>query len=445
MSGIAGQSQSDTPAVAGKGGIHRKPLFFYGWVMVAITIIGMILVYGTRHSFSVFFPPILSEFGWSRGSTALMLSLNILLYGLMAPVSGSLYDRWKPHRLILIGAFVLGLATAGCAFARKLWHFYVLFGVLMPVGSAFSGWPLLGPTLANWFAKRRGLVIGLAQMGGGLSFTYGIFVEFVISQVGWRYTYFVIAGLVIVVLVPLYLFLYRYHPEKKGLKPYGADEPRVAVELDARATESQKTVPRDWTLRKALRTYQLWALITAQSLYWGVGAYLVLGHQIKFAEDVGYSSAFAASVFALFGIFSAAGQLSSSLSDWIGREKTMTIAVILALGAVTALLSVRDTSQPWLLYLYAVCFGYGAGLAAPALYAGLADIFHGRHFGVLSGLLLAGFGIGGVMGPWLGGFIYDMTGSYTSAFIFVMVCFCLSCIMMWVAAPRKAQKLRAQL
>ena len=445
MTGPADQSQRNTAISDEKGGVNRKPLFFYGWVMVVISIIGMMLVYGTRHSFSVLFPPILGEFGWSRGSTALMLSLNILLYGLTAPIAGSLYDRWKPHRLILIGAILLGLATAGCAFARELWHFYLLFGVLMPVGSAFSGWPLLGPTLTNWFAKKRGMVIGLAQMGGGLSFTYGIFVEFVISQVGWRHAYFVIAGIVIAVLVPLYLFFYRYRPGEKGLKPYGADDQRVAIELDASAAEGQKSVPHDWTLRKALRTYQLWFLVVTQSLYWGVGAYLVLGHQVKFAEDVGYSSTFAASIFALFGIFAVAGQLSAALSDWIGREKTGTIAVILTLGALTALLSVRDTSQPWLLYLYGIGFGYGAGLCAPTIYAGLADIFHGRHFGVLSGLLLAGFGIGGAIGPWLGGFIYDVTGSYTSAFIFAMVCFGLSAITLWIAAPRKAEKLRAKL
>lgn len=428
-----------------KSGEVRKPLFFYGWVMVGIAIIAMVLVYGTRHSFSVFFPPILGEFGWSRGSTAFMLSLNLLMYGLTAPIAGSLYDHWKPRRVILIGVTVLALATAGCAFARELWHFYLLFGVLMPVGTACSGWPLLGPTLANWFAKRRGLVIGLAQAGGGLSFTYGLFVEFIIVQVGWRYTYFVIAGILVAVLLPLYLFFYSYRPEQKGRKPYGADDTRGAIELETSAAVDRESVPNDWTLRKALSTYQLWFLIAAQSLYWGVGAFLVLGHQVKFAEDVGYSSTFAASVFALFGIFTAAGQLSSSLSDWMGREKTMTIAVILTLGAMAALISVHDTSQPWLLYLYAICFGYGAGLSSPAIYTGLADIFCGRHFGILSGLFMCGFGIGGVIGPWLGGFIYDLTGSYTSAFIFAVVCFTLSGVVFWIAAPRKAGKLRAKL
>ncbi len=425
--------------------MDKKPRFFYGWVVVGIATVGMILIYGTRHSFAVFFPPILEEFGWSRGSTALMLSLNLLVYGLTAPIAGSLCDRWKPHRLVLIGIAVLGLATAGCAFARELWHFYLLFGVLMPVGSAFSGTPMLGPTLANWFAKRRGMVIGLAQMGGGLSFTYGMFVEFIISQVGWRYTYFVIAGILLAVMLPLYLLFFKCRPEDKGLKPYGAEDERVAVALDASAAVERKSAPQGWTLRKALRTYQLWFLIAAQSLYWGLGAYMVLGHQIKFAEDVGYSVTFAASVFALFGVFTAAGQLSSSLSDWIGREKTVTIAVILTLGALTALISVRDTSQPWLLYLYAIFFGYGAGLTSPAIYAALADIFYGRHFGVLSGLLLCGFGIGGVIGPWLSGLIYDITGSYTSAFIIAMVAFALSCLSIWIAAPRKAEKLRAQL
>ncbi len=428
-----------------KGGVGRKPLFFYGWVIVGIATVGMILIYGIRHSFAVFFPPILEEFGWSRGSTALMLSLNLLVYGLTAPIAGSLCDRWKPHRLILIGAAVLGLATAGCAFARELWHFYLLFGVLIPVGTACSGTPLLMPTLANWFAKRRGMVIGLAQAGGGLSFTYGMFVEFIISQVGWRYTYFVIAGILLAVLLPLYLLYYKYRPEDKGLKPYGAEEEKVAVMLEAGAIAEQQPLTRGWTLRKALGTYQFWFLIGAQSFYWGLGAYMVLGHQVKFAEDVGYSGTFAASVFALFGIFTAAGQLSSSLSDWIGREKTVTIAAILAIGALAALISVRDTSQPWLLYLYAICFGYGGGLASPAIFAGLADIFYGRHFGVLSGLLMCGFGVAGVIGPWLSGFIHDLTGSYINAFTLAMASFALSAVSIWVAAPRKAEELRAQL
>jgi len=420
----------------------KGPRLFYGWIIVGITVVNMTLIYGIRHSFSVFFPPILDEFGWARGSTALMMSLNILIYGFSAPVAGTLGDRWKPRRIMPIGVAVLGVATASCAFANQLWHFYVLFGVLAPIGTAFSGYPLLGPAVANWFAKRRGLAMGLGQMGGGLSFVYGIFAEFTISQLGWRYAYVVLAGILVVVLSPLYLLFFHYRPEDRNVRPYGAAE-LSAVETQKSTTAAiRNRLSRDWTLGQAMGTYQLWLLVLSQSLYWGLGTYLVLAHQVKFTGDVGYSSMFSASVFGLFGIFFAGGQASAFISDWIGREKTITLATILSIGALVALLSVKDSSQPLLLYVYATCFGYGTGLFSPTLVAGTADIFHGRHFGGIAALLLTGMGVAAFIGPWLGGYIYDISGSYSSAFILCMVCFGLACIAVWIAAPRNAAMLR---
>lgn len=421
----------------------KGPRLFYGWIIVGITVVSMTLIYGIRHSFSVFFPPILDEFGWARGSTALMMSLNILIYGFFAPVAGSLGDHWKPRRIMPIGVAVLGVATAGCAFANQLWHFYLLFGVLVPIGSAFTGWPLLGPALANWFAKSRGLAMGLGQMGGGFSFVYGVFAEFTISQLGWRYAYVVLAGILVAVLSPLYLLFFHYRPEDKNVRPYGAAElPAVETSKSTTAVVRNR-LSRDWTLRQAMGTYQLWLLVLSQSLYWGLGTYLVLAHQVKFTGDAGYSSMFSASVFGLFGIFFAGGQASAFISDRIGREKTITLAAILSIGALVALLSVKDSSQPLLLYIYATCFGYGTGLYSPTLVAGTADIFYGRHFGGIAALLLTGMGVAAVIGPWLGGYIYDISGSYSGAFLLCMGCFCLACIAVWIAAPRNAGKLRA--
>jgi MFS family permease len=405
----------------------------------------MTLVYGVRHSFSIFFPPILDEFGWSRGSTALMLSLNLLVYGFTAPVAGSLADRWQPRKVLLIGATILGLATASCAFARELWHFYLLFGVLVPIGMACSGWPIFGPTMSNWFARKRGQAMGLSQIGGGFSFVYGMYAEFAISQLGWRYAYFVLAGTLVTILLPLYFFFFHYHPEYKGLKAYGATELTRAHDATPEVDKTKNHAPRDWTLRGAMGIHQLWLMMFSYFLYWGVGCYLVLGHQVKFAQDVGYSSTFAASVFALFGISLSVGQLTAGISDWIGREITVTLASILAIGALIALLSVQDSSQSWLLYLYAIGFGYGSGLYSPTMTAGMADIFHGRHFGAIHALLLTGMGIGGAIGPWLGGSIYDISGSYSSAFILCMVGFAIACVAVWIAAPRHAARLRARM
>lgn len=152
---------------------------------------------------------------------------------------------------------------------------------------------------------------------------------------------------------------------------------------------------------------------------------------------------FSASIFGLLGIFLAGGQASAFISDRIGREKTITLAAILSIGSLVVLLSVKDTSQPLLLYVYAICFGYGGGLFSPTIFAGTADIFHGRHYGGIAALLLTGMGVGAAIGPWLGGYIYDISGSYSGAFLLCIVCFSLACIAVWIAAPRNAGKLRA--
>ncbi len=265
--------------------IVRFP-FFYGWVIVCIAIVSMTLIYGIRHTFSVFFPSILDEFGWSRGSTAIMLSLSILVYGFLAPLAGSLGDRWKPRRVILIGIVVLALATAGCGFARELWHLYLLFGIIAPIGTAFCGWPLMAPALANWFVKRRGLILGLGQMGGGLSFAYGIVAEFIISQLGWRYAYLVLGFVLIALLLPIQLLFFYYRPENRGLIALGAAEPTDTGNSAKKTNIATEPESPDWTLGLAMKTYQLWFLLLSNFFFWGIGTYMILAHQVKFVVEV---------------------------------------------------------------------------------------------------------------------------------------------------------------
>ena len=400
----------------------------------------MILVYGIRHSFAVFFTPILEEFHWSRANISIMMSLNIFAYGFLAPVAGILADRWRARVLMPLGIAILGAATAGCAWAGELWHFYVLFGLLMPIGNALAGWPIVAPALMNWFVRKRGLVMGIGQMGGGLSFAYTIWVQYVILRIGWRLTFLVLAGVLVAVLFPLYLLSFYYRPRDKGLTPYGAADVARASEGDATQARGAMPAACEWPLANILRSSQLWLLVVSYALYWGVANYLVLAHQVRFAEDAGYSSMFSVSIFALFGVTLFLGQSCGFLSDRLGREIVGTLAAVLSIAALTALGAVRDTSAPWLLYLYAICFGLGGGLFTPTIYAGAADIFGGPHFGAVSGLLLTGMGVGAVFGPWLGGYIYDRSGTYLPAFVLCGICVGLSCLTFWIAAPRKGAK-----
>jgi sugar phosphate permease len=423
----------------------KKHRFFYGWYIVALCILSMAMIYGVRNSFSILFGPILNEFGWLRSSTAIMLSLNIFFYGLSAPLAGILVDRWKPRYVVFLGVLILTTATALCYFANQLWHFYLLFGFIVPVGTAFLGSPVLNPALINWFGKARGLAIGLGQIGGGLSFAYIFIVEAVISAFGdWRFAFLVMAATILVVVLPLNFFFYRFRPEDKGLQPYGSQEPDLAGKNDAKST-SLKVAQSDWTLSTALKTRSLWGLVLSQFFFWGIGNYLIIAHQVKFATEVGYSSILATSIFALFGLVSIAGQLAASISDKIGRERTAVIAIILAVGAVFALLQVKDNSSAWLLYVYAICAGLATGLFTPQVFAGVGDIFYGKNIGAISALLLTGMGIGGTIGPWLGGYIYDVTHSYTGAFYIVIGAYLAAGICFIIAAPRKSEEIRAKL
>ena len=413
--------------------VKHQANWFYGWTIVAVCTVTMTLGYGVRHSFGVFFPPILDEFGWSRGSTAVMLSIHLFVYGCMAPFAGALSDRWRAKRMILSGAVVMALATVSCGFASQLWHFYVIFGIFTPIGLALVGSPIINPTITNWFYKFRGIAFSLAQMGGGLSFLYAIYAESMISNFGWRKAYFVLGITLSVILIPMLLRFYVYHPREKRLGALGMEGEKF--DLGRRSVNVEKGF--NWTLRQASRTYQLWLLVISQTLFWGVGCYLLLAHQVKFAQDMGYSAMFAASTFGFFGISMVIGQISASISDKIGRESTLVLGCALAIASVFILTLIRDTSNSWMLYAYAIGFGFGAGLQAPTLFVGASDLFSGRHFGAINGVILGGMGVGGAAGPWVGGYIHDLFGSYRYAFGLSMLCFGISAIAFVIAAPRR--------
>lgn len=362
-----------------------------------------------------------------------MLSIHLFVYGSVAPFAGALSDRWPAKRMIVSGAVVMALATVSCGLASQLWHFYVIFGVFTPIGLAFVGSPIINPTITNWFYKFRGIAFSLAQMGGGLSFLYAIYAESMISIFGWRKAYFVLGITLAVILIPMLLRFYVYHPREKRLEAFGAESENL--DLGRRSANVEKGF--NWTLRQASCTHQLWLLVTSQTLFWGVGCYMLLAHQVKFAQDMGYSAMFAASTFGFFGISMVIGQISASISDKIGRESTLVLGCILAIGSVLILTLIRDASNPWMLYGYAIGFGFGAGLQAPTVFVGASDLFSGRHFGAINGVILGGMGIGGAAGPWVGGYIHDLFGSYRYAFVLSMLCFGVSAIAFVIAAPRR--------
>jgi MFS family permease len=422
--------------------MQRFPLF-YGWVIVGISLLAMTVSYGIRTSFPVFFLPILKEFGWSRADTALIYSINIVVYGISAPITGMAIDRLGPQKFMGIGAILLAIATASCSFAKEIWHFCILFGVLVSFGVSANGW-VPGATLtSHWFIKRRGAILGILGLGFGFAYMLAFGIEYLIEMIGWRSS-FVALGLLAAGLVPLIVIFQRLDPKEKGLLPDGEPK-KTSIEGANRITVEalvvdERWASRNWNLSGAIKTYRFWLLFMSFLFLLGVAYSTMATHLVVFAVDQGYSAAFGAFILSFYGLFVAAGYLLGFLSDRFGREIMITAGIMLNILGVLMLILNRGNHTFEFMYAYGVLFGMGNGMACPGLAAALADIFQGVNFGSIMGLVTVGTGIGGAIGPWLGGKIFDMEGTYILVFYSMIVVLIACIVFVWVASPRKVRR-----
>lgn len=418
----------------------KRSFIFYGWYIVAAGLLIEALAYGSRYSFSVIFPSLLKEFDWPRDTTALMFSLNLFFYGPAAPVAGAMVDRFGPRKTMGFGLIILILGLVLSRFASAPWHFYLSFGLLGGVGLCLIGTVPLITVIRNWFEKYRGTAISLTYVGAGGPYIMYPFIAFLIATLGWRNTFLVEAAILAILFVPVIAFVIRYHPREKGLSRDGIVETMDGNQVKmVYGIVDRAWTDIDWTLSKAIRTRRLWMICLVTFCIWGLVQQTLVAHHVAFAEDMGYSEMYASSVLSLFGIAVAFGCLFSLISDRIGREMTTVIATVIGISGIAVLMLIRDASQPWMLYYYAVATGFGLGITFPLVGAVVTDVFQGPKVGAIIGSVWCSFSLGATIGPWLAGWIFEATGSYMPAFSMSMGMFVLGCLAMWVAAPRRVR------
>jgi MFS family permease len=419
-----------------------NPLF-YGWYIALVGATSYALGYGARFSFSVIFPSLLEEFKWSRDLTATMFSVHLLIYGIAAPITGFLVDRTGPRKTMVLGAILLSLGLILSRWGNQLWYFWITFGLISGAGLCMIGAVPFTTVLRNWFEKKRGLALSLLFLGSGGAFGCYPAVAWLIDTTGWRNTY-LIEGLVVGgVMIPLVLFVVRYHPRDMGLFRDGLPETKEGRTSSGKGTlrvVDPAWTAVDWTLSKAVRTGRFWLICLATFSLWGINQNILLAHQVAFAIDMGFSKLYAASVLSLFGLTYAIGSLGSLISDRIGREVTITLATAIGISGMIVLMFIRDASQPWMLYYFSISLGFSNGLCSPAIAAALTDIFQGPRVGPIVGAVWFAFAVGGTIGPWLGGWLFERTGDYFLAFLVATVLFAVACAALWLAAPRKVRR-----
>ncbi len=424
---------------------ETQPRIFYGWYIALVGAAAYALGYGSRFSFSVIFPSLLEEFKWPRDLTATMFSIHVFIYGIMAPITGYLVDRKGPRKTMILGTVLLALGLALSSRGNQLWYFWITFGLISGVGLCMIGAVPFTTVLRNWFERKRGLAFSLLFLGSGGAFGCYPAIAWLIETIGWRNTY-LIEGLVVAgVMIPLIVFVVRYHPQEKGLLRDGLPDLQEAGAPPAK--NAMKIVDPSWaaiqwTLAGAVRTTRFWLLCFATFCLWGLMQTILLAHQVAFAIDMGYPKFYASSVLSLFGLTYAFGSLGSLISDRIGREVTITLATVVGTSGMVVLLLIRDASHPWMLYYYSISLGIANGLASPTIAAAITDIFQGPRVGAIVGAVWFAFALGGTIGPWLGGWFYELSGNYSLAFTMAAFLFPVACAAIWLAAPRKVRRVR---
>jgi MFS family permease len=400
----------------------------YGLVALAFLHIGV--GRGLHGTFGVFFVAMLDAFGWSRAVTAGAISLAIIFEGACLPFAGGLIDRIGGRKTLIGGGVVLAVGLSLASTISSIWQFYFWIGIVSAFGIALIGMVPHVAIISREFPQRRGTALGIAWAGGGVGIVLLVPVtQLMISHWGWSPAYIglaVITALLVIPPVPIFL-------------PAAASTAREAA--PATTISAEEPLATDWTVKRALTNPAFWLLFIARTLA-SMGNQIIVTHQIAHAVDVGYAKVFAASIFGLMGVISIGGRiLFGYLADVMNRQAVFTWVQVISAVGILALLAMHDASMPWLLYVYAVCYGLGQGSRALVLSAISADIFHGKHFGAIFGYFTFSIGLGGAVGAWLGGFLFDITHSYAVSFWASLACLVIS-VFIVLASSRivKAQK-----
>ena len=410
--------------------------FFYGWVVVGISGLVFAVVRGINDSFGLFLVAFVEEFGWSRAAVAGAFSFGRAVEGTVSVAIGMLSDRLGLRRLVPICACLMALGLVMASRIDSLWMLYLSYGLVFAIGITGVGDLSHLPVISRWFIKRRGTAIGIAMAGMGLGILLVVpLTQSLILHLGWRWTYVALAVFAVIAIIPPTLFFQRERPEDMGLLADGEvpDEPGVEAGATGGTQVRVRSTLREWTLRGAMATPTLWFLFAVRVLT-PLGMMMVIPHHVAYLVDKGFDKLTAAFAFGSLGAFSFTGRVVfGALSDRIGRVPTICLTYSISIIGTLLLMVLHDPTQTVLLWCHIAIYGLGFGARGPVTSSLVIDLFHGKHYGAILGFLEIASGLGGTIGPWLSGLLFDRTGSYTLSFSLSMAVLLVAVICAWVA------------
>jgi OFA family oxalate/formate antiporter-like MFS transporter len=364
----------------------------------------MNLALGCLYGWSVFVAPLEKEFHWKRADTSNVFIIAVVVFALTFIVAGRLQDKIGPFKISLIGAVLVSLGFFFCSYADSLTKFFIFFGVLGGLGNGF-GYATPIPVMSKWFPDKRGLAVGLAVGGYGAgSAIFGpLAANYLIPNFGWRTTFQVLGGIFFVMTV-FGAFLLKNPPV--GYRPTG-----WAPAPASKAAASTY----DFTPGEVLRTPSFYLLWVGYALGCAAGL-MVISQLVPFAKSVGIPSTTLAAFGLVVGaVGNASGRiLSAWMSDHLGRINVLRLMIGISMVSMPILYLVGGNVVGLFVMLFIVYWCYGTQLSVNAATA--ADFWGTKNVGINYGMLFTAWGVAGLLGGRIGGWMFDAYHNYKYAF-----------------------------
>jgi OFA family oxalate/formate antiporter-like MFS transporter len=400
--------------------------FFYGWIIVAVIITSGFIMMGVNSTFGVFFNSLVDEFNLTRASTSAILSVRMIFSAIACLLAGWAIDRYGPRKVFTVMGLFVGLSLILTSLTTSSWQIYITYGLLMSLGAG-AVYVVITATILHWFNRKRGLAIGLTGVGGGIGIAaLSPLSASLIGSLGWRDTMLLLGGISwFIMILPSQLL--KRDPAEIGM--FADGDPAGNQSQTATAETSRLKI------RKLFTDINFWAVFLIW-LFMAFSMFFVMTHIVPHTVDIGFSEVEAATILSLSGIAQIIGRLISGIiSDRVSAKGIAIVSSLIQFAAILSLVWIREL---WMLYLYGFINGITFASFGTSITVLIGRIFTLNDIGKVLGILEIGIYVGGAIGPYLGGLIFDSSGSYNLAFVIMSIAVLIRIILVFLLRVKPA-------
>ena len=390
-------------------GIMSRSRVNYAWIVVAVIFLVLLAAAGIRATPSVLILPLEHEFGWSRTTISMVISLNIALYGLIGPFSAAAMQRYGLRPMVLGALALLAVGTFASTMMSMPWHMMLAWGVLVGAGSGVAANTLAATIVGRWFEARRGLAMGLLTASAATGqMVFLPLMAYMVDHVGWRAVAFMVAAIA-ALAIPLVALLLPERPQDIGLSTYGSNAPILA---EARVETKNPLTIAFAALGKAMRIRDFWLLFFSFFIC-GMSTNGYIGsHFIAMCGDFGILAVGGASILATMGMLDLIG---TTLSGWLSDRFNARVLLFWYYGLRGIALIFLPHAFGLAYYglpIFAVIYGLDWIATVPPTVRLANDVFGKLAAPIVFGWIVAGHQLGAASATMLAGYLRNSLGSY---------------------------------